>query len=277
MTTPIVIVPLDGSTHTLVALPVARALASIEGATVLAVHVTEEPLPAADLADRLGLERNELRGMIVDLRSGDPAHAILHIAREKGAAAIVMCAHTAVPRPVGILGPTAARLLREAPCPVIIVRPELDVAGWSLRNVLLPHDGTPTTNAAIGPAVELAQKAGARLHVLHIAALGASAAREPGSLATPRYVDQGQHEWPAWAGEFLERVRCACPIDVSNLRLSLARGEPSLEIVRFARENSVDLIVLAWQGAIEPGRARAVREVLRDAPCPVMVFRSRAA
>lgn len=275
--TPVILVPLDGTRHTLAALPVARALAKIHGTTVLAVHVTEEPVPASDLAHRLGLERDELRDVVVDLRSGDPADGILSAAREQSIAAVAMCAHTGVRRPVGILGPTAERVLREAPCPVVVVRPVLQLASWSLKRVLLPHDGTPTTNAVIGPAIELTQKAGGCLYVLHVAAPGASAEREPGSLAPPRYVDQPQHEWPAWAGEFLERLGCASPdkpIDTSQLRMSLARGDPGSEIVRFAAENAVDLIVLAWQGAVDPDRAQAVQAVLREAPCPVMVLRT---
>lgn len=277
MTAPVILVPLDGTTHTLAALPVARALAKIYETTVLAVHVTEEPVPAPDLAHRLGLEREELRGVVVDLRSGDPAEGILSAARAQSLAAVVMCAHTGVRRPIGILGPTAERVLREAPCPVVIVRPALELATWSLKRVLLPHDGTPTTNAVIGPAIELTQRAGGCLYVLHVATPGISAEREPGSLAPPRYLDQPQHEWPAWAGEFLERLGCACPekpMDTSQLRISLARGDPGTEIVRFAAENASDLVVLAWQAALDPDRAQAVQIVLRDAPCPVMVLRT---
>jgi nucleotide-binding universal stress UspA family protein len=71
-------------------------------------------------------------------------------------------------------------------------------------------------------------------------------------------------------------LACTCPAPsrVPKLRLSLARGEPASEIVRFAAENSIDLIVLAWSGTLEPDRALAARGVLRSAPCPVMVLRT---
>jgi nucleotide-binding universal stress UspA family protein len=276
MTTPVILVPLDGTTETLGALPVARELARAERATVLAVHVTEEKLPAARFVRETGLEREELRGVVVEVRSGDPADAVLAVAREKEPRAIVLCAKTAERGTVGIRGSTAERVFRDAPCPVVVVRRTEDTSGWSLRTVLLPHDGTPTTSAAIGPAFELARKAGARLHVLHVTGLGAKPSCEPGSLGVPRYVDQRQHEWPAWAQEFLERLASACPScpDISELRLSLARGDPSSEIVRFAGDQSIDLVVLAWQGGVEPDRALALRGVLRDAPCPVMVLRT---
>ena len=35
---------------------------------------------------------------------------------------------------------------------------------------------------------------------------GPSGPSQPGSLPAPRYIDQPQHEWPAWAGEFVERM-----------------------------------------------------------------------
>jgi len=273
MMPPLYLVPLDGSLRTLAALSVARSLGGIESGTVLAMHVTDEALAASEMTRRLGLDREELRGTVVEVHPGNPAEAILRVARERQAAVLVMCTHTAKPRAVGFLGATAAAVLRDAPCPVVIVPTDLDVASWSLENVLLPHDGTPTTSAAIGRATELARKAGANLHLLHVAAPGGASA-EPGSFSSPRYVDQRQHEWPAWAGEFLERFVVSCPMDVSLLRLSLARGDPGSEIVRFATVHPVDLIVLAWRGASDPGRARVVREVLRGAPCPVMVLRT---
>jgi hypothetical protein len=77
------------------------------------------------------------------------------------------------------------------------------------------------------------------------------------ALAPPSYVDQRQYEWPAWASEFLGRLAYTCPAPsrIPKLRLSLARGEPASEIVRFAAENSIDLTVLAWSGTLEPDRA----------------------
>ena len=51
---------------------------------------------------------------------------------------------------------------------------------------------------------------------------------ESGTFVVPRYLDQPQHEWPAWSREFLERVRgLGYPANIEKMRLVLAQGEAS--------------------------------------------------
>lgn len=171
------------------------------------------------------------------------------------------------------LGLAARDALSRARCPVVLIRPEQGEEPWRLAELLVPHDGTPATTAALCPAAELARSTGARLFALHVAAPGARRREEPGSLQVPHYVDQPQHEWPAWAGEFVERLRSQCPIDLAKVRFLLGHGEPSEEILRVAEENAVDLIVLAWHGALEAEHARIFKALLLRARCPMMVLR----
>jgi nucleotide-binding universal stress UspA family protein len=89
---------------------------------------------------------------------------------------------------------------------------------------------------------------------------------------SPRYVDQPQHEWPAWAQEFLDRLRAVGGArDEVEIRLVVAQGQAGEAILDFARQS--DLIVLGWRGVLEPDRARTMRRVIRDTICPVIVFR----
>ena len=116
--------------------------------------------------------------------------------------------------------------------------------------------------------------AAAELVVLHVATPATERPAEPGTLVSPRYVDQPQHEWPAWAQEFLDRLRAiGRATDGVDIRLALAQGEVGSAIVDFARQNDSDLIVLGWRGALEPDRARTMRRVIRETICPVIVFR----
>jgi len=166
-------------------------------------------------------------------------------------------------------------VLEGATCPVVLVRPERGVVPWALHRLLLPHDGTPTTSVAIRPAVELARKTCAGLDVLHVVGPFADHHTERGSLTPPRYVDQPQHEWPAWLGEFVERLDSICPLGSLDVRMWLARGVPGDEVLRVASERGDDLIVLAWRGAWEGEHAATVKTVLQNAPCPVMLFRAQ--
>jgi len=269
----VILVPLDGRAAALPALSVAKVFAELEGAPVRILHVTEQALPAAELARRLGLGAMSPRGAGVESRTGEPAAAILAAARDLRARLIVLCLHTAPGSPADAVGATALAVLRGASCPVILVNPTRALGDWRLRKVLLPHEGTPATSDAVKPGAELARRAGAELLVLVVAATGGPVPQARGSIASPFYLDQPQHEWPAWAGEFIERLACVCPLDDLRVRLLLGRGTPSSEILRVAREEAADLIILAWKGEWAPEHAETLKAVVREATCPTMVVR----
>jgi nucleotide-binding universal stress UspA family protein len=276
MPQPIILVPLDASDRARAALPVAGALSEVMHATSRIVHVSgctfTNPMV---LVERLGLKPAMLQRSSVDARVGKPAAEILAAAKEMGARLIVMCTHTASQRPQGILGTTALAVLRGTACPVVFVSPEQNLEGWRLRRVLVPHDGTPGVSAAIATAAELAKQAGAELLVVLAMGTGGAGPAEPGSLTPPLYLDQPQHEWPAWAREFIERFACYCPGRDLRMHMHLRCGRAGPEILRMAAEEAADLIVLAWKGEWTHGHADVLKAVIRDAPCPVIVTREK--
>ncbi|MFZ3180056.1 MAG: universal stress protein [Methylocystis silviterrae] len=101
-----------------------------------------------------------------------------------------------------------------------------------------------------------------------------AAPAEPGSLTTPRYVDQPQHEWPAWSSEFVERLACICPLGHLHVRLFLAHGDPATEILRLTEKQSTDLVVLAWRGRWEVPHAAILKDILRESRRPIMMVRA---
>lgn len=95
----------------------------------------------------------------------------------------------------------------------------------------------------------------------------------PGSLPTPRYIDQSQYEWAAWERGFLDRVaNMGGGLDKSLFRVIVAIGEPGAEILRAAVEEAVDIIGLPWHGHLQPDKACTVKAVLKGAPCPVLML-----
>jgi nucleotide-binding universal stress UspA family protein len=272
MSEPVILVPLDGSKQALAALPVAKVLGEIERAALHILHVGEHERAGKDLRSRLGREAPVLDGFTIDARVGTPAVEILQVAGEIKPRLIVMCRHSGAERGK-MLGRTAMKVLHDALCPVVLVPPERGAIPWHLHHVLVPHDGTPTTSAALPPAAELAQLGHAELLVVHVTNIRAAPV-EPGSLTTPRYVDQPQHEWPAWASEFMNRLACVCPLDHLHVRILLAHGNPAAEILRMSEKQSTDLIVLAWRGRWDAPRAATLKNILREAHCPIMVVRT---
>ena len=267
-----VLVPLDGSVDATAAIPVARGFGELLNATVALLHVSDDALTPAALVARMRLSGEDVPGLIVEHRQGAAAAEIVKAAGECHAAVIVMCPQIRTDRRWRALGSVAEAVLRAAPCPVVLVPSARGRKRWELHRLLVPHDGTPTSAATIGPAADLALKAAAELVVLHVATPGAVTPTEPGTLVSPRYIDQPHHEWPAWAQEFLARL-CAVggARDGTEMRLAVAHGEAGTAIVDFARQS--DLIVLGWRGALEPGRARTMQRVICDTGCPMIVLR----
>jgi nucleotide-binding universal stress UspA family protein len=268
----VILVPLDGSKQALAALTVAKVLGEIERAALHILHVSEHEPKSEELRGRIGREAPLLDDLTIDARVGTPAVEILQAAGEIKPRLIVMCKHSGTERGK-MLGRTAMKVLHDAPCPVVLVPPERGATPWHLHHVMVPHDGTPSTSAALQPAAELAERGRAELLVVHVTDIRAAPA-ELGALTTPRYVDQPQHEWPAWSSEFVNRIACLCPLDHVHVRMLLAHGATATEVLRLSERQSTDLIVLAWRGIWEAPRAATLKDILREAHCPIMVVRT---
>jgi nucleotide-binding universal stress UspA family protein len=269
-----IVLPLDRRASSAAILPIVRDVLDHTGATLHIVSA-DAPAPLAEaLRPRCPGIDDLLRNAVFRPSTADVADDLVRIATERLSLCIVLPLYTDRPLDSG-LGPTAEAVLRQMPCPVMLVPPNREPRLWRLAQVVLPQDGTPETARALAPAVRLARRADANLLVLHVSGANTPPPESPGSMTVPRYVDQPHHEWPAWADEFLDRVSgLAGEATDLDLRMFIAMGEPGAEIVRFAREQGGDLIVLPWRGNLAPERAATLKSVLRDAPCPLLVLSS---
>lgn len=121
----------------------------------------------------------------------------------------------------------------------------------NIRAVLFPTDFSAASDRAGAVARELARQAGARMHVVHVVPPVTS----PGQ-ARQLLADLGGSLGPE------ERVETA-----------LLAGRPAREIVRYAREREIDLIVLGTHGRTGVTRVilgSVAEAVVRLAPCPVL-------
>lgn len=270
---PTILVPLDGSARAIDVLPIAHGLAKLIQATIHIIYVSPRPLPAGSFYDTLGLAKEELSGTVLDQRTGSPESVIIAEAKKRDSRFIIMYAHSAAEEPEGGFGVIAGEILLRAPCPVVLVPVGRGQLPWSLRRLLVPHDGTPASGGNIGPASDLCLRARGEMTILHVASTAASPAEEPGTFNAPQYVDQPQHEWPAWGTEFLDRARAIgrphCDV---KLRAVLCTEQIGAAIVRFASDDKSDLIALAWRRRLEPTRALTLRRIVQQASCPIVIY-----
>jgi nucleotide-binding universal stress UspA family protein len=267
-----VLLPLDGSDFSRTAVPVARELARIYGATLHVACVAEGAPGLRETPGRLGLSAAERRGAVFHHTREEPVEMAARLMKELPGALTVMSTHTGPAHEPHRFGTITESIFATRPQRIVLMTPERGDKPWSMRRILLAHDGTPASHAATARAAELAHRAGAEVIAVHVAVRRAKHPHEAGSFPAPRYVDQPQHEWPAWTSEFMNRVLAAgVPPAALHFQLLVTGGQAGSEVAQVARARNVDLVVMAWHGHWEHQHC-ASRVVIRTAGCPVLLI-----
>lgn len=139
--------------------------------------------------------------------------------------------------------------------------------------ILVPTDFSESATYALPFAIDLAQKYGASLCIMHVVEpIVAPVDFAWGTYSYPDiekqlsgYVEETLHKLVA------DQIPAGIKTEVANLH-----GKPWREIVSFARENDIDLIVLATHGLSGLSHAlygSTAEKVIRKAHCPVLTVR----
>lgn len=144
-----------------------------------------------------------------------------------------------------------------------------------LKRILVPTDFSEHSERAAAYALELAKRFdGVEVHCLHVSDIPADL------LATSAYYMTGPSE------HFIDQVREESQKNldvfiVKNLPgvpvvKAFVEGRPFVEIVRYARDNKIELMVIATHGRTGLKHAlfgSVAEKVIRKAPCPVLVVK----
>lgn len=137
-----------------------------------------------------------------------------------------------------------------------------------VKNILVAIDFDETSDAALAYARSLARTFGARLHVMHVME---NLFLRP-TANDPRDIESGTAR--TLADRLSEEERQTLGV-VSVLRKSEA---PADEIVKYADEEAIDLIVIGTHGRSGVAHllmGSVAEKVVRAAPCPVLTVRHR--
>jgi nucleotide-binding universal stress UspA family protein len=144
----------------------------------------------------------------------------------------------------------------------------------ALKTVLVPTDFSETSAVALRYGKALADAFGASLHVLHVV-------QEP--FAQPWAVEAYgfslaslQEEWVREAKTKMAETLTAEERSKFNAAITTLLGHPVVEILKYATEHQIDLIVLGvrGRGPLNQIMMGSVAErVVRKAPCPVLTVR----
>lgn len=208
------------------------------------------------LSDLAGFSPGQLR-----LVAGAPHQEITELAERIGAGLIVVGASEGR----GILGSTADRVIRKAPCPVLAVRSE---SAFPPRRVEIAVDLSPSSASALRQGLDFLAQLGSPVTEAEVL-LVLSPFEAAGSVHFTR--EQVQH----FATEELRRFVAANASEELRPRLARVRtGYPREEILAELKERQVDLAVLGTHGSGGFERlmiGSIAAGVLRDASCNLLI------
>ncbi len=141
-------------------------------------------------------------------------------------------------------------------------------AEW--KNICCPIDFSDASRAAMETAADLARRFGATLTLLHAYPVPGYTFPDGSVVASSRMLQELADQAAKHVGEW---KRQAQGMGVPTVNAETLVGEPASEIVSYARDHGVDLLVLGTHGrtGLEHALMGSVAErVVRRARCPVL-------
>ena len=147
----------------------------------------------------------------------------------------------------------------------------MPTADW--KRICCPIDFSDASRAAMEVAADLARRTGAELTLLHAYPVPGYTFPDGSVVASPKMLQ----DLAEGAERHLEQWRKdAAAAGAPQVRTAKSAGEPAGEIVAFARDERMDLLVLGTHGrtGLEHALMGSIAErVVRRAHCPVLTVR----
>ncbi len=281
----------DGSEHSqaAVALIGDLPLAKSSPITALRVFTPAETDKVWLLEDALNLTKQALEAQGKEVHTnlilGEPAEKITEIAKEENADLIVMGAKGLRATFGILLGGVVQQVVEYAERPVLVVRAPYE----GLNNVLLLVDGSEQSRKTVEYVCQFPWAEGTHILALHVMPprlteenllrywpVGAEAPvyvpTEETLMRLEKLALEEEEKGKAVLAETEEKLKAA---NISSATL-LLRGDAATEIIQYAKEQNVNLIVTGGRGKTRPKTWRLgslTRKLVHYAPCSVMVVK----
>ncbi len=199
---------------------------------------------------------------------GEPHEVIVSLAEEDGYDLIAVGVKGQSVCETVLMGSTTARVIGFGDTPVLVIPMEKEL-NW--QRILVPVDGSASSQAAARLAFELVQAYGSQVLMVsvadvppHLYGISAGAAEKMISLA------RGHME------RILSEAQ-SCDVEAECV---VREGEPAKILVELANQRSTDLIIIGSHGRTGLTRllmGSVTERVIKASPCPILVVRDSTA
>ena len=302
-----ILVPIDFSPPSLKTLRYAELLAARFGAKLHLVHVVTPPLFFPARRATLGWAFSEtavvrnakkrLKKLTAEfslpprpdpftVRVEPAAEEISEVARVTDADLIAIATRGYTGLKHAFLGSTTERVVRAAPCPVLVVRAKEDESRENrsrrrrsplqFRKILVPVDFSDSSRLGLEYAVRVARAFRAHLILFHSVFVHAFVLSDTDTArAVPNLISEQQD----YAKDEMEKLRQWTAKKDLEVETRIAVGFPVETIGDYVVKQDVDLIITSTHG--QSGLRRAItgstaEHLVRHATCPVLVVPNRS-
>ncbi len=143
-----------------------------------------------------------------------------------------------------------------------------------VEKILFPTDFSEGSFHALPYAVDLSKHYNARLYILHVVY---DVFRATDTHIPHISADELYKEISDWATKEIDTCCIEEIRGLANVEKVVLKGVPHEEIIRYAADNRIDMIIMGTYG--KKGLERFIfgstaEKVVRNAPCPVMTVRT---
>jgi nucleotide-binding universal stress UspA family protein len=283
--------PTDGSEGASVAFGHVLDLAAAHDATVHVLYVADTTVDSVTqiqgrVVDALveegtriveaAADRASDRGVatVTEVLQGAPDRTIVDYADARAVDLIALPTHGRRGLERFLLGSTTDRVVRRSPVPVLTIRPDDDLrVRYPYRGVLVPTDGSDCATDALAVGVDVADAAGASIHLLSVV--------DVSTLGVDYAPDVRIESLEASADEVLDAAAAVATdagVPVAGRRVDVDASVPRA-IREYVADHDVDLIVVGTHGRTGVERyvlGSVADRLVRTAPVPVLTVRGGA-
>lgn len=195
---------------------------------------------------------------------GRPSEEILNFALKTKVDCIIMGAHA---QRQASAKKTLQKVAQKAHCPVLSIARHCETSFWYFNRIVFGTDFSKASMAAFQFAYKLADYTGCKLYIFH--ALDIESGGSSTSLSQEQIENKIKQARAKIEEEYISQME-----NFDNYDMAVWEGIPYIELLKFARETSGDLIVMAHHTKdVDPEKAffsHTIEQVVLRSACPVV-------